>query len=219
VNEDRKGQGAAPRRITCLIADDHPAVAQLLGRYLEEQGIQVVGTAHDGEQAIALIEESQPDLALLDLRMPHASGIDVARRILGLPWNRTAVIIYSGFGERDLLLHALDLGVRGFVQKEAPLEEVVRAVRLVHQGEIYIDPVLSAVLVSAEAATRLKTLTPRQREVLAMVADGKTTDQIAQALFITRDTVRAHVRSAMETLQADTRTHAVAKALRQSLIT
>jgi DNA-binding NarL/FixJ family response regulator len=150
--------------------------------------------------------------------MPHASGIDVARRVLGLPWNKTAIVIYSGFGDRELLLHALDVGVRGFVQKEAPLEEVVRAIRLVSQGEIYIDPVLSAVLVSPEAANRLKTLTPRQREVLALVADGNTTAQVARALFITHDTVRAHLRNAMETLQADTRTHAVAKALRQSLI-
>jgi DNA-binding NarL/FixJ family response regulator len=215
---DRNNSRNSGRRITCLVADDHPAVAELLGRYLAEHGVEVAGTAHDGDEAIARIAETQPDLALLDLRMPHASGIDVARRVLGLPWNKTAIVIYSGFGDRELLLHALDVGVRGFVQKEAPLEEVVRAIRLVSQGEIYIDPVLSAVLVSPEAANRLKTLTPRQREVLALVADGNTTAQVARALFITHDTVRAHLRNAMETLQADTRTHAVAKALRQSLI-
>jgi DNA-binding NarL/FixJ family response regulator len=203
--------------ITCIVADDHPAVSELLGRYLSENEIVIQGTARDGRTAIALIEKHQPDIALVDLHMPHLGGIDVARH-LDKTASRTAVILYTGFGDREQLLHALDAGVRGFIQKEAPLEEVLRAVRLVSERGIYIDPALASVLVSSEAAERLKTLTSRQREVLACIADGLTTDEVARALFISPDTVRVHLRNAMDTLDADTRTHAVAKALRQSLI-
>jgi DNA-binding NarL/FixJ family response regulator len=203
--------------ITCVVADDHPAVSELLGRYLSEHEILIHGTARDGKSAIALIEKCRPAIALIDLHMPHIGGIDVARQ-LAKTTPETAVILYTGFGDREQLLHALDAGVRGFIQKEAPLEEVLRAVRLVSEGGIYIDPALASVLVSSEAAERLKTLTGRQREVLACIADGLTTDEVARTLFISPDTVRVHLRNAMDTLDADTRTHAVAKALRQSLI-
>jgi DNA-binding NarL/FixJ family response regulator len=204
-------------KITCLVADDHPAVSDLIGRYLSEHGIDVIGTARDGATALELIESKQPEIALIDLRMPQISGIDIARR-LTLTGQATAVVLYTGYGDRDQVLHALDAGVRGFVQKEAPLEEVLRAVRLVHDGGVYIDSALGSVLVSPEAAERLRTLTPRQREVLVCIANGLTTEQVAKELFISPDTVRVHLRKAMETLDADTRTHAVAKALRQSLI-
>jgi DNA-binding NarL/FixJ family response regulator len=94
----------------------------------------------------------------------------------------------------------------------------VRAIHLVHDGGVYIDPALGSVLMSPEAADRLKTLTHRQRQVLVCIANGMTTGQVAKELFISPDTVRVHLRKAMEILEADTRTHAVAKALRQSLI-
>ncbi|HWB22734.1 MAG TPA: response regulator transcription factor [Gaiellaceae bacterium] len=207
----------AHETITCVVADDHPAVSELLGRYLSENEIVIRGTARDGRTAIALIEKHKPGIALVDLHMPHLGGIDVARH-LNKTTPETAVILYTGFGDREQLLHALDAGVRGFIQKEAPVEEVLRAVRLVSENGIYIDPALASVLVSSEAAERLKTLTSRQREVLACIADGLTTDEVARTLFISPDTVRVHLRNAMDTLDADTRTHAVAKALRQSLI-
>jgi len=203
--------------ITCFVADDHPVVAELVAKYLAEHGIAVGGTARDGAEALAAIAELRPTVALLDLRMPRFGGIDVARRLHG-SGSRTAVILYTGYGETEHLLNALDAGVRGIVQKEAPLEEVLRAVHTVAEGRVYIDPILSPILVSPQAAGRLKTLTGRQREVLACIADGLTTDEVAKALFISPDTVRVHLRNAMATLEADTRTHAVAKAIRQSLI-
>ena len=127
---------------SCLVADDHPAVVEAVADVLSEHGIEVAGRARDGHEAAQKIEASQPQVALLDLRMPGLSGIEVARRV-GRSSPGTAVILYTAFGDRALLTEALDAGARGFVLKEAPLAEVVRAVELVASGRTYVDPVLA----------------------------------------------------------------------------
>jgi DNA-binding NarL/FixJ family response regulator len=115
-------------------------------------------------------------------------------------------------------MEALDAGVRGFVLKEAPLADLVRAVRTVAGGGSYVDPVLVGVLASPQAVEQLPALSQRERDVLRLLADGMSNEQIGKELFISPETVRTHVRKAMDKLDADTRTQAVAKALRQSLI-
>ncbi|MDX6485741.1 MAG: hypothetical protein QOF43_894, partial [Gaiellaceae bacterium] len=130
----------------------------------------------------------------------------------------TAIVFYTAFGDRALLSEALDVGARGFVLKEAPLADLVRAVERVAAGEAYVDPVLAGVLVSGHMADRLPSLTQREREVLRLLADGLANEEIGKALTISPETVRTHVRKAMAKLEADTRTQAVAKALRQSII-
>jgi len=207
----------APSAITCLVADDHPAVVEAVADVLEQNGIEVVGRARDGEEALTKLEATRPRVALLDLRMPGLSGIEVAQRIARSS-PETAVILYTAFGDRALLTEALDAGARGFVLKEAPLAEVVRAVELVAGGKTYVDPVLAGVLSSGAATDRMATLTERERQVLRLLADGQTNEEIGRALFISPETVRTHVRKAMTKLDADTRTQAVATALRQSLI-
>jgi DNA-binding NarL/FixJ family response regulator len=202
---------------TCVVADDHPAVVQAVSDVLEGSGVSVVGRARDGQDALAKIEASQPDVALVDVRMPRLGGIDVARRS-GAASTRTAIILYTGYGDRALLTEALDAGVRGFVLKEAPLAELVRAVELVAHGGTYVDPVLGGFLAQSHAADQLPALTQREREILRLLADGLTNEEIGQHLFISPETVRTHVRKAMDKLDADTRTQAVATALRQSLI-
>lgn len=203
---------AAP--ITCLVADDHPPVVELLSRYLDSRGVQVVSRVRDGEAALAEIEERSPDVALIDIRMPKLSGIEVARRAARSAPD-TAIVLYTGFGERALLLEAIDVGVRGFVQKEAPLDELVRAITLVAAGGTYVDPVLGAALARDSGGT---SLSKREREVLQLLAAGLTNEEIGKQLFISPETVRVHVRRAMERLNASTRTQAVAQALRDSLI-
>ena len=203
--------------ITCLVADDHPAVVEAVADVLEANGIEVVGRARDGDEALAKLEAAKPLVALLDLRMPGLSGIEVAQRITRSSPG-TAVILYTAFGDRALLTEALDAGARGFVLKEAPLAEVVRAVELVAGGKTYVDPVLAGVLSSGAATERIVVLTERERQVLRLLADGQTNEEIGRALFISPETVRTHVRKAMTKLDADTRTQAVATALRQSLI-
>jgi DNA-binding NarL/FixJ family response regulator len=203
--------------ITCLIADDHPAVVEAVADVLVENGIDVVGRSRDGDEAVEKIQELKPQVALLDLRMPRMSGIEVARRVARSSPD-TAVILYTAFGERALLTEALDAGARGFVMKEAPLAEVVRAVELVASGKTYVDPVLAGVISSSAATDRIPSLTQRERDVLRLLADGNSNEEIGKQLFISPETVRTHVRKAMAKLDADTRTQAVATALRQSLI-
>jgi DNA-binding NarL/FixJ family response regulator len=193
-----------------LVADDHPAVVEAVADVLTEHGIDVVGRARDGDDAVEQIELRKPTVAILDLRMPGQSGIEVARQ-LARSQSDTAVILYTAFGDRALLTEALDAGARGFVLKEAPLAEVVRAVELVASGRTYVDPVLAGVLSSSAATDRMTNLTQRER-------DGMSNEEIGRNLFISPETVRTHVRKAMAKLDADTRTQAVATALRQSLI-
>jgi DNA-binding NarL/FixJ family response regulator len=203
-------------RITCVIADDHPAMLTAIADTLERSGVDVVGRASDGEDALAQIEALQPQVALVDVRMPRLSGIEVATKAVAVAPN-TSIIFYTAYGDRALLSEALDVGARGFVLKEAPLQDLVRAVERVAAGDAYVDPVLAGVLVSAQSE-KIPTLTQREREVLRLLADGHSNEEIGKRLFISPETVRTHVRKAMAKLEADTRTQAVAIALRQSLI-
>jgi DNA-binding NarL/FixJ family response regulator len=205
------------RTITCIVADDHPAMVEAVSEILSDTGVTVVGRARDGEEALAKIDVRKPDVALVDIRMPRVGGIEVARRAAALSPN-TAVILYTAYGDRALLTEALDAGARGFLLKEAPLTDLARAVELVADGGTYVDPVLAGFIATAHATDKLPSLTQRERDVLRLLADGQTNEEIGRTLFISPETVRTHVRKAMDKLDADTRTQAVATALRQSLI-
>jgi DNA-binding NarL/FixJ family response regulator len=199
-----------------VVADDHPAVLRSVCDVLIDAGVDVVGRASNGEEAAAKIESTRPNVAVVDVKMPRLSGIEVASQI-SRTTPETAVILYTAYGDRALLSEALDAGVRGFVLKEAPLQDLTRAVDMVAGGAVYVDPVLAGVLASAESE-RLPQLTKREREVLRLLADGLTNEEIGKRLFLSPETVRTHVQKAMRRLEADTRTQAVAVALRQSLI-
>jgi DNA-binding NarL/FixJ family response regulator len=203
--------------LQCLVADDHPAVLEAVCLYLEDNGVTVVARAQTGTEALAKIESRRPPVALLDVRMPELGGIEIARQV-ARKFPETAVILYTGYGDRAQLTEALDAGARGFVLKEAPLDDLLRAVRVVAGGGTYVDPVLAGVLASAAVTDKLPALTQREREVLRLLADGLSNEEIGKQLFISPETVRTHVRKAMEKLDADTRTQAVARALRGRLI-
>jgi len=199
-----------------VVADDHPAVLRSVCDVLIDAGVDVVGRASNGEEAAAKIEATRPAVAVVDVRMPRLTGIEVASQVSRTA-PETAVILYTAYGDRALLSEALDAGVRGFVLKEAPLQDLTRAVDMVAGGAVYVDPVLAGVLASAESE-RMPQLTKREREVLRLLADGLTNEEIGKRLFLSPETVRTHVQKAMRRLEADTRTQAVALALRQSLI-
>jgi DNA-binding NarL/FixJ family response regulator len=203
--------------ITCVVADDHPAMLAAVVEVLERHGIEVVGRAADGLHALAQIEATQPHVALVDIRMPRLGGIEVAQQAAMVSPD-TAIVFYTAFGDRALLSEALDVGARGFVLKEAPLADLVRAVERVADGQAYVDPVLAGMLVGGPLADKVPTLTQREREVLRHLADGLSNEEIGKQLVISPETVRTHVRKAMSKLEADTRTQAVAIALRQSII-
>jgi DNA-binding NarL/FixJ family response regulator len=205
--------------IRLVVADDHPAILGAVGQFVaEEDDIELVGSAADAEEAIRLLGERNPDVAVLDIRMPPFGGIEILRR-LGTALEAPKVILYTGFPERGLLLEALDAGVKGFLLKESPLSELMRAIRIVAAGGTYIDPVLAGVLAGPVAPDRLASLTKREREILRLLADGMQNEQVGKVLSISPLTVKTHVKHAMDKLGADTRTEAVASALRQSLIT
>jgi DNA-binding NarL/FixJ family response regulator len=204
-------------KISCLVADDHPAMIEAVCDVLEDAGIEVIGRARDGEEALQKLETRKPRVALIDLRMPRLSGIELTRRAARSSPD-TAIILYTAHGERALLTEALDAGARGFLLKEAPLSDLVRAVEMVSSGMTYVDPGLAGILASSDSAAAATKLTQRERDVLRLLADGLTNEEIGKRLFISPETVRTHVRKAMDKLNADTRTQAVATALRQSLI-
>lgn len=205
--------------LRCVVADDHPAIVEAVSRFLEgERDVELVGRARDGEEALRLIDERGADVAVLDIKMPQSGGIDVTRELVSRG-AKTGVILYTGYADRAILLEALDAGARGFLLKEAPLDDLIRAVRMVADGGTYVDPALAGVLTGPDATDRLRSLTRREREILRLISDGMRNEQVAQKLSISPLTVRTHVKHAMEKLEADTRTQAVASALRQSVIT
>jgi len=204
-------------QITCVVADDHPAMLASVADLLARSGFDVRGRARDGAEALALIETERPQVALVDVRMPRMSGIEVAERA-AVTTPDTSIIFYTAHGDQALLSEALDVGARGFVLKEAPLVDLVSAVERVAAGDAYVDPVLAGVLVSSHLTDRVPSLTQRERETLRLLADGLSNEEIGKRLHISPETVRTHVRKAMSKLEADTRTQAVATALRQSII-
>jgi DNA-binding NarL/FixJ family response regulator len=202
--------------ITCVVADDHPAVLEAVSEFLAQGGIEVVARARDGEEALEKIEQRKPDVALVDVRMPKLGGIELARRAARSTPD-TGIVLYTGYGDRAQLTEALDAGVRGFVLKEAPMDDLIRALQSVATGGTYVDPVLAGTLASSISA-KVPQLTQRERDVLRLLADGLSNEEIGKRLFISAETVRTHVRKAMDKLDADTRTQAVARALRDQLI-
>lgn len=206
-------------KIRCVVADDHPAILDAVGRFLREvDEVDLVGVAADGDQAARLIERAVPAVAILDVRMPARSGIELARSLHSAR-SETGVILYTGDADRALLLEALDAGARGFLLKEAPLDDLLRAIGIVARGGTYVDAGLAGLLTGGDASGRLSVLTQREREILRLLADGMRNEEVGRHLHLSPHTVRTHVKNAMEKLEADTRTQAVATALRQSLIT
>jgi len=210
--------GDPQTRIRLVIADDHQAILDAVSHYAgRDDDLEIVGTAADGPEALRLIEERRPDVAVIDIKMPTFGGIEILRRLHESD-GATAVILYTGYPERNLLLESLDVGARGFLLKESVPLDLIRAVRAVAAGGTYIDPVLAGVIVSPEAAGNLVRLSKRERQILRLLADGMRNEEVGRTLLIAPSTVASHVQNAMTKLEADTRTQAVASALRQALI-
>jgi DNA-binding NarL/FixJ family response regulator len=203
--------------VTCVVADDHPPIVDSVARYLASADFVVMATAQNGEQALAAVEQHRPSVCIADVRMPHVDGLELARRATRSAPG-TAVLLYSGFSDRGLVADALDAGARGFALKDAPLDDLARAIDIVAAGNVYIDPVLAATLARPARGEDRNALSPREREVLRLLAAGGSYGEIGSTLFLSPDTVRAHAHRAMTKLGARTRTQAVATALRDALI-
>jgi DNA-binding NarL/FixJ family response regulator len=200
---------------TCLLADDHPAILASVAAYLNDEGIDVAATARTGAEALRALELRSVAVAVLDQRLPDMTGVELARAIATVH-PETAVLLYTGFSEAALVQEALDAGICGIVLKDAPLTDLPRAIALVAEGGSYLDPVLGGALVGSQ--TDAPRLTPREREVLRLLSQGHTNDEIGAELFLSSETIRTHVHKAVVRLGVRNRTEAVAKGLREGLI-
>lgn len=209
-------KGTNDMNTRCLVADDHPALVAAVRDFLEENGFTVVGPASDGEGAVAVAAAEQPELALIDYRMPGLSGRELLSRLADAA-PRLRVLVYTAEAGDTLVQEALERGAAGIVLKEAPMQDLVRALEAVRAGGTYVDPALATAALDAMRNSR-PTLTERERDVLEHLSRGKSHEQIGNALGISIETVRTHLRKACDKLGAATRTQAVAAALRMGLI-
>jgi DNA-binding NarL/FixJ family response regulator len=213
--------------IKVVIADDHSLVRQGLRRYLEMAGdIEVLGEAANGTEVLKLIEntngDGQPDIVLLDIRMPEMDGLETARRIR-TRYPQIGVIMLTAYDDRQFVVEAVRAGARGYVLKARDAEHLIQTVRLVAAGNMVIDPQLVVALAeelqdAKDRDRKAETLTAREVEVLQLLAFGNTNKDIAAQLFISPDTVKTHLEHIFEKLGTSDRTAAVAEALRRRLI-
>jgi two-component system, NarL family, response regulator len=204
------------RVLRCLVADDHPAVLAAMSAFVEEHGFELLAPAADGKRAIELAAEERPDLAFVDYRMPRASGATLLQALKEAS-PQTRLIVFTGQADEQLARAALAAGADAVVLKEAPLVDLARAVDLVLAGRVYVDPVLAPSLLDDRPRSS-SLLTKREKEVLTLLAQGLSHEEIGRRLSISDETVRTHVRKASARLNAATRTEAVATALRLGLI-
>jgi len=181
-----------PNRV--LLADDHVIVRQALGALLEREGFEVVGAVGDGQEALRVARERQPDVAILDFSMPLLNGLDAAREILhACP--RTRAILLTMHTDDHRVLQALRAGVRGYVVKSQAAADLIRAIHEVLRGATYLSPGISETVVQAylnKSDVPVDPLSPREREVLQLIAEGKSTKEIAGLLSISFKTAESH---------------------------
>jgi two-component system NarL family response regulator len=210
-----------------VVVDDHPVFRRGLSLLLDrEPDLEVVGDAADAGQAVDLASTHQPDVVLLDLRMPGRSGVETCREICAASPGTRVVMLTVSDDETDLYA-AIHAGASGYLLKEVSVEEVVSAVRAVHEGQSLLGPSIATKLLSdltarerpveAEVSPAAR-LTPREMEVLRLLATGVHNKEIARALLISENTVKNHVRNILEKLQMHSRTEAVVYAVREKLL-
>ncbi|HEX2016592.1 MAG TPA: response regulator transcription factor [Solirubrobacteraceae bacterium] len=199
------------------IIDDHEALRDGLELMLGDGGLQIVGTAGNVASAVDLVEHSEPDVALVDIRLPDGSGTELTRDLLAR-FPNLGIVLYTGDNDVELLYEGLDSGARGYALKAGSMEELRAAIEQVAQGGTYVDPRLDRVLLSAPATSRVPQLSPREREIMHHMAEGLTAEAIAGEISISVETVRTHVRNAIRKLQARNRVHAIAIALERGEI-
>ncbi len=200
-----------------VIVDDHEALREGLAALLGLEGVDVVGVAGNIAAAMDLVEHAEPDVALVDVRLPDGSGIDLARTLLKR-WPALGVVLYTGDSDVELMREGLDSGARGYALKSGSTDELVGAIILVGSGGSYVDPRLSGVLLPPRSAAQAPGLSPREREVVQLMAEGLTAEAVGARLGVSVETVRTHVRNAVRKLGARNRVHAIVMALERGEI-
>jgi DNA-binding NarL/FixJ family response regulator len=199
------------------VVEDHPVLGAAVVRMLERSGFEVAGQAATAEAGYDLVGRERPDVAIVDVRLPDATGIELTRRLLARD-GRLGVVIYTGTEDTVMLKDALECGARGFVFKTAGSDQLMTAVTAVARGGSYIDPATRAEIVGRSEGRSERVLSMREREVLQLVAHGASIEDAGERLSLSSETVRTHIRNAMRKLGAHTRAHAIVLALQNEEI-
>jgi DNA-binding NarL/FixJ family response regulator len=200
-----------------VIIDDHEALREGLEVLLTHGGMEVVGVAGNVASGLDVVEHAAPDIAIVDIRLPDGSGIDLTRDLLAHHPD-LGVILYTGDSDAELLYEGLDSGARGYALKAGSMDELLAAITRVAEGGSYVDPRLDRILLSPRATARVPQLSPREREIMHLMAEGRTAEAIGAQITVSVETVRTHVRNVIRKLQARNRVHAIAIALERGEI-
>jgi NarL family two-component system response regulator LiaR len=206
--------------IRVVVVDDHAMVRRGLASFLRiTPDIQMAGEAEDGQQAIQVIEDTQPDVVLMDLVMPIMDGIE-AIKMIHSRFPNIQVIALTSFSDQDMVQKAIHEGASGYLLKNVSGEDLAQAIRSVYAGKVTLAPeVARDFILSARSRSPVESLTEREREVLALLVKGRSNPQIAALLTISRSTARAHVSNILSKLGVSNRAEAIALALRNKLVT
>lgn len=217
----------ASRRIRILLVDDHAVIRQALRMLLEAQPeLEVVGDVENGREAVQISERLRPDVVLMDVVMPGLNGLEATRQIRKVSPS-TRVVMLSGFVDEDQLLEAIRAGASGYLMKRSDVSELVLAIQTVHRGNSYFSSALSEGFDLTEVLYQAKRvepknandpLTPREREVLQLIAEGYTNQGIARELYISVKTVEAHKAHIMAKLHARNRADLIRYAIRKGIV-
>ena len=210
--------------IRLMLADDHRMLREGLGRSMREQGFDVVGEASDGAEAVAMAQRLRPDVILMDVTMPEMDGVEACRQVrLDLPG--TQVVMLTMHADQEVLASAIRAGASGYLVKDCSTEEIASAVRMAASGETALSPQLAASMLNevrmwdkAAAAEEERVVTKREEEVLQLIADGCSTPEVAAKLYISQKTVKNHLASIYQKLDARDRTQAVLQAVRMGIV-
>jgi DNA-binding NarL/FixJ family response regulator len=213
--------------LAVMLADDHALFRSGLRAVLDTQpDLDCVGEVADGRAAVTEAARLRPDVAVLDVRMPKLDGLAATEAILAMPGNRTKVLVLTTYDSDDYVFRALRAGASGFLLKNLPPEEMISALRVVARGDALIDPSVTSRLISRFATSiqppvpppELARLTPREREVLALIANARSNAEIATELNVGEETVKTHVSRVLAKLGLRDRVHAVVYAYRHGLV-
>jgi DNA-binding NarL/FixJ family response regulator len=209
--------------IRLLLADDHRMLREGLRRSMADQGFDVVGEARDGEEAVRLADDLGPDVILMDVTMPEMDGVEATRRIKK-ERPEVRVVMLTMHADQEVLASAIRAGASGYLVKDCSTEEIASAVRMAASGETALSPQLAASMLDEvrrldqPAGDEERVITKREEEVLQLIADGCSTPEVAERLFISQKTVKNHLASIYQKLDARDRTQAVLQAVRMGIV-
>ncbi|MCE3267234.1 MAG: putative NarL family two-component response regulator [Solirubrobacterales bacterium] len=205
--------GTGPKRV--VLCDDHEIIREAVkARMAAAPGVEIVGEAATAEDVVGVVKDLHPDVCIVDVELPGKDGIEATKEILAAQ-PETRVVIFTAHAQPDLLSLALRAGASGYVLKSAPSEDIARAIEVVAGGSTFVGAELGQ---GAGEIEKLLELTPREREILELLAEGLRVKQIADRLSLSPATVHTHVRNAIARMEVDTRTEAVALAVRFSYL-